>query len=263
MQKSSQNNASLSNIQKCVTLLINLVFGALPSLCFTIWIEEGCDFAPFKLTQDWSFLKSISGSLPLTLLWNSSLFTIFAVQHTLLAQKSSQNIIKRVLPPQAVRTFYLAITGLCLTWVVVGWQSTGIVIWRLPVSKFWADTLSITIFAIFQTGVLFVLMRFDIFIFFGIRQIFQKANEMNRTEGANQLITSGLYSIVRHPMYLFTMGSYFVAPVMTLDRTFIVLLCLLYLNIGVPIEEKKLLKIFGKEYLKYCKDVPPIFPKIF
>lgn len=77
-----------------------------------------------------------------------------------------------------------------------------------------------------------------------------------------QLITTGLYSVVRHPQYLgialWALGFTFYAR-RVIDFIAWITLVFLYLFMAER-EERKLHRKFGKEYLKYKKRVPFIMP---
>ena len=77
------------------------------------------------------------------------------------------------------------------------------------------------------------------------------------------LKTSGIQSKVRHPLYtgtlLIFLGYLIHNPLLS---SLISLLALLaYLPIGIHIEEKKLVKQFGEQYLEYKASVPALFPR--
>ena len=87
-----------------------------------------------------------------------------------------------------------------------------------------------------------------------------------KTENPNQkLIKKGLQRKVRHPLYagtiLIFLGYFIYNPL--LSNFTILLALLIYLPIGIKLEEKKLIQKFGQDYIHYKRDVPAIFPKIF
>ena len=82
-----------------------------------------------------------------------------------------------------------------------------------------------------------------------------------------QLITTGLYKYTRNPMYL---GFIFVligagALVNSISSTFInpIIITIIILIIFKKIEEPKLIKRFGKEYLDYQQQTPILIPNPF
>ncbi|MGZ3688566.1 MAG: methyltransferase family protein, partial [Bdellovibrionota bacterium] len=80
--------------------------------------------------------------------------------------------------------------------------------------------------------------------------------------GNEKLIATGFYRYVRHPIYTFTLLAFLVAPLMTLDRMLVVISVSLYLAVAIPVEERKLIAIFGKDYEAYRKRVPAVIPKL-
>lgn len=81
-----------------------------------------------------------------------------------------------------------------------------------------------------------------------------------RSYGTPELITSGWYSYIRHPIYTFTLLALFLTTHVTLDRLIILVAVIAYLAIAIPIEERKLVDLFGKSYEDYRKRVPAVVP---
>ena len=83
----------------------------------------------------------------------------------------------------------------------------------------------------------------------------------------NKLITTGVYSIVRNPVYsavlLACTGAVCIANNLVLF--FIPVICWVYMTIFLKLtEEKWLTDLYGQEYIEYCKKVNrciPWFPK--
>jgi protein-S-isoprenylcysteine O-methyltransferase Ste14 len=84
------------------------------------------------------------------------------------------------------------------------------------------------------------------------------------TRKQHQLVTSGPYRWVRHPLY--TLGSsLFIAFGMMADNWFIALLGILAfvaMASRTPKEESNLIEKFGDEYLDYMKRTGRYFPKL-
>ncbi|SFU08437.1 Protein-S-isoprenylcysteine O-methyltransferase Ste14 [Algoriphagus locisalis] len=80
-----------------------------------------------------------------------------------------------------------------------------------------------------------------------------------------QLVTTGLYAKVRHPLYsglvLIFMGYFLFAGTIS---ALIHLVCLLvYLPFGIYFEEKNLVEKFGEDYKNYREEVPALIPKFW
>jgi protein-S-isoprenylcysteine O-methyltransferase Ste14 len=86
-----------------------------------------------------------------------------------------------------------------------------------------------------------------------------------RKEGEHILKISGLQSKIRHPLYtgtlLLVIGYVLFNPLMINLVSLVALL--IYLPFGIRFEEKKLIEMFGSEYLNYKKSVPALVPRIF
>ncbi len=80
---------------------------------------------------------------------------------------------------------------------------------------------------------------------------------------SDDLKKDGLQSSIRHPLYtgalLIVIGYFLFNPQFT--SLTILLALTVYLPLGIFWEEKKLIKIYGEEYLKYRQEVPALFPK--
>jgi protein-S-isoprenylcysteine O-methyltransferase Ste14 len=80
-----------------------------------------------------------------------------------------------------------------------------------------------------------------------------------------KLLDSGVYSWVRHPMYLgillFCLAFFFASP--SLLSLGILVVFFIFYNKMTTYEEKCLTQILGEEYVAYQKRVPKWFPKIF
>lgn len=89
--------------------------------------------------------------------------------------------------------------------------------------------------------------------------------DFNTAYKVNRLVTSGVYSIFRHPLYASII--LFIVPGMVLILQYVLVITVpivMYIlcRLLLPIEERKLKKSFGNEYLEYKKRVNAIFPKI-
>ena len=93
-----------------------------------------------------------------------------------------------------------------------------------------------------------------------------KSNKAVFGEIANQprLIDSGVYSWVRHPMYLgvllFCLGFFFISPSLLSFGVWLAFF-ILYDKM-TTYEEKDLIRIFGEEYIAYQKRVSKWLPRI-
>jgi len=91
--------------------------------------------------------------------------------------------------------------------------------------------------------------------FFGFKQLSGKSEEQNFQR-------NGILNYVRHPIYsgtvLLIFGYFLFSP--TLLNIITVSCMILYILIGLRIEERKLIKVFGDKYIQYKEEVPELIP---
>lgn len=98
--------------------------------------------------------------------------------------------------------------------------------------------------AVMQTGLL---------SFIGLLQIF--GDETN-----GELVTSGPYRYIRHPLYTFGLLILWLSPDVTVNSFVFYISLTIYILVGAYFEEKKLLREFGDEYAEYINDTPMFVP---
>jgi protein-S-isoprenylcysteine O-methyltransferase Ste14 len=85
-----------------------------------------------------------------------------------------------------------------------------------------------------------------------------------RTDRKAELVTNGIYSRVRHPLYLATILALIaLALVYPFPHVTVFALCLMfYTMVGAYFEERKLVLHYGDEYQEYRKKAGFILPKL-
>ncbi len=87
---------------------------------------------------------------------------------------------------------------------------------------------------------------------------------LKKESNSTQLITTGLYGKMRHPLYLALLMIFLGYVLVSAQYTALVhFLCLVvYLPFGIYFEEQNLIDQFGEKYKNYQKNVPMLFPKL-
>ena len=100
--------------------------------------------------------------------------------------------------------------------------------------------------------------RYDALQFLGLRQIREENACGVLTEDCS-LDTSGILSVVRHPWYT---GGILIVWARPLNLTAIIsnLIICAYLVVGAILEERKLKRLFGRQYADYQRQVSMFFP---
>jgi protein-S-isoprenylcysteine O-methyltransferase Ste14 len=75
-----------------------------------------------------------------------------------------------------------------------------------------------------------------------------------------QLVTSGLYKIVRHPLYTAGLIFIWLIPLMSVNVLFVNIGLTIYIVIGTLLEERKLFRAFDREYADYAGRTSMLIP---
>jgi protein-S-isoprenylcysteine O-methyltransferase Ste14 len=99
------------------------------------------------------------------------------------------------------------------------------------------------------------LLQTGVWSFLGLRQLVHPSGE-----APAELVTSGLYRWVRHPLYTAGLALIWLTPLMTLNLLALNLGLTVYILIGVRYEERKLRREFGQPYADYSARTPMLIP---
>jgi protein-S-isoprenylcysteine O-methyltransferase Ste14 len=237
-----------------------LILGLAPSAAFFAWIERNASLPWAALQLDWPWITLSTWPAWAQTLFNAALLLVFGAIHSLLAQLKARQLLGKLLPIQAVRATYIIITGMTLLAVMGLWQNTGVIVWVAPLPWVWLNAISLTLYGGLMAAAVWILSRMGPLSFVGIEQIYSSSGELKQAAPGGKLMTSGLYSRMRHPAYAFTLLALYLTPFMTLDRLTIAVTLTAYLWVAIPIEERKLITEFGSAYLEYRSRVPALFP---
>jgi protein-S-isoprenylcysteine O-methyltransferase Ste14 len=101
----------------------------------------------------------------------------------------------------------------------------------------------------------FIINHFELF---GLSQV---ANHlMDKQAPAPVFRTPLFYKIVRHPIYLGFVIAFWAAPVMTVGHLLFAAVTTAYILIGISLEERDLVDLFGDQYREYKQRVSMLIP---
>jgi methanethiol S-methyltransferase len=78
---------------------------------------------------------------------------------------------------------------------------------------------------------------------------------------SHELVVTGMYAWMRHPLYTFSMVFLWANPTMSVRSLMLATACTLYFVVGSIYEEQRLLAHFGEAYAAYQKRVPRFIPR--
>lgn len=192
------------------------------------------------------------------------LFVAFALIHSILVADRTKLFMTKLIGVNVMQRYYrlfFTIVSLAslifLSFVIYNLPDRKLLILGFPFDFIFRSMQIIAVLLLIYAG-----RNFDFLEFIGLKQIYTRKNQDTDIEGLKKtgLITSGAYSIVRHPMYLAGILIFSFNPVITVNSIVITILADAYLVFGAWIESKRYLKLYGDEYRQYSQKVPMILP---
>jgi methanethiol S-methyltransferase len=190
------------------------------------------------------------------LIVNLLLMSVFAIQHSVMARKQFKQWWTQFVPAPIERSTYVLFTSLAL--IVLFWQ------WRpmpAPVWQIGDASVAMAVTALSLVGWLVVLTStflINHFELFGLQQVVN--NLAGRSAAAPRFRTPLYYKFVRHPIYLGFIIAFWAAPTMTVGRLLFAAVTTAYIFVGIFLEERDLVDLFGDEYRRYRERVSMLVP---
>ena len=195
---------------------------------------------------------------PLTeaLVVNVLLMSLFAVQHSVMARKQFKQWWTQYVPKSVERSTYVLLASLALVLLFWQWRPIPAVLWQVadPQLALGITALSLVGWVLVLTST-FLINHFELF---GLHQV---ANNLaGRPMPTVRFKTPVLYKVVRHPIYLGFIIAFWVAPTMTAGHLLFAAVTTAYIFVGIALEERDLIEMFGDEYRRYRERVSMLVP---
>jgi protein-S-isoprenylcysteine O-methyltransferase Ste14 len=235
--------------------LLGFLYGLAAYLVFFISLLYAVGFVEGLLVP-----KTIdTGSpVPLTeaLIVNILLMSLFAGQHSVMARRQFKTWWTQYVPKTVERSTYVLFASLALALLCWQWRPIPTVLWQVTDPK-----IAMSIMGLSFVGWLLVLTStflINHFELFGLHQVVN--NLAGRPMPAVRFKTPVLYKVVRHPIYLGFIIAFWAAPVMTIGHALFAAVTTAYIFVGIALEERDLVELFGDEYRRYRARVSMLVP---
>ena len=190
------------------------------------------------------------------LIVNLLLMSVFAIQHSVMARKQFKQWWTQYVPVSVERSTYVLFSSLALILLFWQWRPIPAVVWQVdnPQIAMAVTGLSFVGWLIVLTST-FLINHFELF---GLHQV---ANNLaDRPMPAPRFKTPLFYKFVRHPIYLGFIIAFWAAPTMTVGHLLFAAVTTAYIVVGILLEERDLIEMFGDEYRQYRRRVAMLVP---
>jgi protein-S-isoprenylcysteine O-methyltransferase Ste14 len=206
--------------------------------------------------------RSIDTQSPESLVWalaiDLGLVLLFGLQHSLMARPAFKRVWTRIIPPPIERSTYVLFSCVVTFLLIWFWQGIDLVIWdvKQPLGR-------ILLWGLFVGGWLLIpvtSLMIDHFDLFGTRQVWLYLQGREHEPPAFRI--PGLYKWVRHPLYVGWALAFWTTPKMTLGHLLFASSMTFYMVLASKIEERDLLRYYGRQYEDYRRRVGAFVPRL-
>jgi protein-S-isoprenylcysteine O-methyltransferase Ste14 len=235
--------------------IMAFVYGLVAYLAFFGTILYGIGFVS-GLVVPKTIDTGQEGSLPVAVIVNVLLMSLFAIQHSVMARKPFKAWVTQYISPVIERSTFVLLSSLVLMLLFWQWRPIQTVIWQINDPDWAAAVTGIAlcgwVLVFFST---FLINHFELF---GLHQV--TANLAGKTLPAPRFRTPILYKIVRHPLYLGFIVAFWATPTMTMGHLLFSAVTTAYIFVGILLEERDLIELFGDDYRRYKERVSMLLP---
>lgn len=234
---------------------IALLYGILSYLVFFISFLYAIGFVS-GLVVPKTIDSGAVGSVPAALVIDLVLMSIFALQHSVMARKQFKAWWTQFVPKSVERSTYVLLASLALALLFWQWQPIPQRVWRID-----DPHIAAAVTALGLLGWLIVLTSTFLINHFELFGLHQVANNLAGKPMPEPRFREPLYyKLVRHPIYLGFVIAFWAAPSMTAGHLLFAAVTTAYILVGIQLEERDLIDLFGDQYRQYRNRVAMLVP---
>jgi protein-S-isoprenylcysteine O-methyltransferase Ste14 len=187
---------------------------------------------------------------------NILLMSLFAAQHSVMARRQFKEWWTQYVPKAVERSTYVLFASLTLVLLLWQWRPMPAVVWQIDHPQ-----IAMAVTGISLLGWLIVLSSIFLINHFELFGLHQTANNLaGRPMPAPRFRTPLFYKFVRHPIYLGFIIAFWAAATMTTGHLLFAAVTTAYIIVGILLEERDLVEVFGDDYRRYRDRVSMLVP---
>ena len=186
---------------------------------------------------------------------NVLLMSLFAIQHSVMARKPFKRWWTQYVPAPIERSTYVLLASLALILLFWQWRPIPEMVFRVD-PRFAPLVIGLSFLGWFLVLVsTFLISHLELF---GLHQV--ASNLVGLKVAAPRFKTPALYKLVRHPIYLGFIIAFWATPAMSAGHLLFASVTTAYILVGILLEERDLVDLFGDEYRRYRERVSMLIP---
>jgi methanethiol S-methyltransferase len=200
--------------------------------------------------------SGVSGSVGEAMVVNLLLMSLFAVQHSVMARPQFKQWWTQWVPKSIERSTYVLLASLALALLCWQWQPMPSVLWKVE-----NPNIAMALIGLSLVGWLIVLTSTFLINHFELFGLHQVTNNLTGRAMPEPIFRTPLYyQFVRHPIYLGFIIAFWSTPTMTVGHLLFAAVTTAYIVVGILLEERDLVDVFGDDYRRYRERVSMLVP---
>ncbi len=250
--------ATLAGTKQSTTVTaraLALVYGAFSYLIFLVAALYAIGFFG-NLIVPKTIDTGSEGSVIGALFVDTLLLGLFAIQHSVMARPTFKRWWTTIIPRTIERSTYVLCASLLLLLLYWQWRPIPNTVWDVGHTA--GGVLLQVIYLVGWVIIFLSTFLINHFDLFGLRQVY--VNWRARQYTSLGFKTPALYKVVRHPLMLGFLVAFWATPHMTVGHLIFSLATTGYILIGIHLEERDLLAVYGDTYRRYQQRVSMLLP---